>query len=181
MTNETTTAHIDTLTASVQCLMIGNRQVTLSVYRQLDTVTPVQIEPFGRVRDSQDVGGGINVVGAHSTGGALVRSYVGAPRLRGGRCITTTPPADTITGLTGYAEAGRARCSCGAHPWHALILDDDGERVAWVIPNGHASWNYRDQERADAFARAEVADRRARQAIYDEWAELPLIVLAGLR
>ena len=35
------------LTAEVRVLMVGNRQVTRSVYWQLDYVSPLGIEPFG--------------------------------------------------------------------------------------------------------------------------------------
>lgn len=47
------TATVETLTAEVRVLMVGNRQVTLSVYRQLDKFTtsrPLsEFAPFGRV------------------------------------------------------------------------------------------------------------------------------------
>ena len=52
----TTTAHVEVLTAEVRVLMVGSRQVTLSVYRQLDHVRPGHIEPFGRVRDGAEDG-----------------------------------------------------------------------------------------------------------------------------
>lgn len=48
MTAETAT--VEVLTAEVRVLMIGSRQVTLSVARQLDEVEPGDITPFGRVR-----------------------------------------------------------------------------------------------------------------------------------
>ena len=47
--NDPQTATIETLAAEVRVLMLGNRQVTLSVYRQLDWVNPAEIDPFGRV------------------------------------------------------------------------------------------------------------------------------------
>ncbi len=47
-------ATVETLTAEVRVLMLGKRQVTLSVYRQLDVVKPKDCEPFGRIRDAQD-------------------------------------------------------------------------------------------------------------------------------
>jgi len=43
-------ARVQVLTAEVRTLMVGSRQVTLSVARQLDEVRPYEIEPFGRVR-----------------------------------------------------------------------------------------------------------------------------------
>ena len=43
-------AVVKVLTAEVRTLMVGSRQVTLSVYGQLDHAPPEYIEPFGRVR-----------------------------------------------------------------------------------------------------------------------------------
>lgn len=68
------TATVEVLAAEVRVLMVGSRQVTLSVYRQLDEVEPENIEPFGRVRDAKDDEGVyVYVVGSDDTG-ALVRS-----------------------------------------------------------------------------------------------------------
>ncbi len=58
----TTTAHVEVLIAEVRVLMVGSRQVTLSVFRQLDHVRPGHIEPFGRVRDGAE-DGWVQVVG----------------------------------------------------------------------------------------------------------------------
>jgi hypothetical protein len=73
------TAVVEVLTARVRVLQVGSRQVTLSVYRQLDHVDPGQIEPFGRVKDRDDQAGMIHVVGSSTRPvdhGALVRSKV---------------------------------------------------------------------------------------------------------
>ena len=40
-----TTATVETLTASVNVLQVGSRQITLSVARQLDEVSRDEIEP----------------------------------------------------------------------------------------------------------------------------------------
>lgn len=71
-------AHVQVLTAEVRTLVVGSRQVTMSVYNQLDNVSPSEIEPFGRVTPKEMNGVFIFVVGRHRTTGALVRSY--APR-----------------------------------------------------------------------------------------------------
>ena len=42
-------ATVTTLTAEVKTLMIGSRQVTLSIWHQLDRVHPDKITTFGRV------------------------------------------------------------------------------------------------------------------------------------
>lgn len=71
------TATVEVLTAEVRVLQVGRRQITLSVYRQLDRVKPTQIEPFGRVHDSQDEEASswhLFVIGRGRADGALVRS-----------------------------------------------------------------------------------------------------------
>ena len=45
----TSTATVESLTAEVRVLMVGSRQVTLSVARQLDEVPTWEITPFGRM------------------------------------------------------------------------------------------------------------------------------------
>lgn len=70
------TATVETLTAEVRVLMVGSRQVTLSVARQLDEVDPDWILPFGRIRTGKRTPsaavGMIEVIG--SLDGQLVRS-----------------------------------------------------------------------------------------------------------
>lgn len=47
-------ATVEVLSAEVRVLQIERRQVTLTLYRQLDGVDPDAIEPFGRISDPQD-------------------------------------------------------------------------------------------------------------------------------
>jgi hypothetical protein len=73
-------ATVEVLTAEVRVLMVGSRQVTLSVARQLDWAVPEHIEPFGRVRISRvdpDDLGRVEVIG--SAGGVLARSSLREP------------------------------------------------------------------------------------------------------
>lgn len=42
--SDSTTATVETLTAEVRALMVGSRQVTMSVYNQLDRVPHSQID-----------------------------------------------------------------------------------------------------------------------------------------
>jgi hypothetical protein len=74
----TTTATVESLQASVRVLMVGNRQVTASMAKQLDEVEPHQLIPMGRVvlgaRDPQWPE--ITVVGAHRVTSELVRCTV---------------------------------------------------------------------------------------------------------
>ena len=74
MTTVTTTATVQTLTAQVRVLMVGSRQVTLSVFRQLDFAAIDDINIFGRVRDPSDYSvNGIHVIGDSKNTGALCR------------------------------------------------------------------------------------------------------------
>jgi hypothetical protein len=79
----TTAARVELLTAEVRVLMVGSRQITLSVFRQLDRVDSALIEPFGRVRDKPADPGSdrVTVVGRSARPadhGALVRSSLSA-------------------------------------------------------------------------------------------------------
>lgn len=76
------TATVTVLTAEVRTLVVGSRQVTLSVFKQLDYVPYRHIEPFGRVRVSKsddDVDEGVDIVGRDRRTGALVRCWVADP------------------------------------------------------------------------------------------------------
>ena len=67
-----TTATVETIQADVRVLMAGSRQVTLSVFRQLDIYKYIDIVPMGRVNDK-----GSWIVGALRGGphhGSLVRA-----------------------------------------------------------------------------------------------------------
>lgn len=48
--NQVNVALVETLTAEVRVLMVGSRQITQSVFWQLDAVRIEDITPFGRVR-----------------------------------------------------------------------------------------------------------------------------------
>jgi hypothetical protein len=71
------TATVEVLTAEVRVLMVGSRQVTMSVYNQLDGVRCDDIEAFGRVSPPRADEGFIYVVGRSNEplmSGTLVRS-----------------------------------------------------------------------------------------------------------
>lgn len=71
-------ATVECLTAEVRVLMVGSRQVTLSVYRQLDRVPLSECDPFGRVRDGKDLTG-TWIVGRHRETGELVAAVSRPP------------------------------------------------------------------------------------------------------
>ena len=144
-------ATVEVLTAEVRVLMVGSRQVTLSVARQLDQVEPDDIEPFGRIRSSSGprprlpfaAADQIEVVGADRHG-TLVRSAAAIMRYRCG----DSPGRRVI--FNGQQVLGR---QCPDYP-----RGRDGDGPCW---RGH-TW-------------------LDKPAVWWEWSELPLIVLAGLR
>jgi hypothetical protein len=77
--NGGSTATVETLTPEVRVLQVGNRQVTMSVAKQLDSVPLAEIEVFGRV--SVSVWGSdrdnVELIGRSTNTGALVRSFAG--------------------------------------------------------------------------------------------------------
>ena len=80
----TNTATVEALTAEVRVLMVGNRQVTLSVAKQLDTVGFLDVEAFGRIRGvsvrGMSTGGDkIVVIGRERRTGELVTSVIVSP------------------------------------------------------------------------------------------------------
>jgi len=105
------TATVEVLTAEVRVLMVGSRQVTLSVARQLDEVDPFLIKPFGRIRTGARkpfaATGIIEVIG--SLDGSLVRSAEVRERyrcdFRGREFSSATCNGDKVIYLR-----------CGEHP-----------------------------------------------------------------
>lgn len=154
----TATATVETLTAEVRVLMVGSRQVTMSVYNQLDHADIVEIEwpPFGRVHPRDTAMDTVYVVGRHRGTGALVRCHlVNSDEIRrfGKRCYghsdyddyvrESRGPTELVEKLDLYRYVG-APTSLKGHGW------------------GSTEWD-------------------AAKAVWDRLANLPLIVLAGLR
>jgi hypothetical protein len=182
----TDTATVETLTAEVRALMIGNRQVTLSVYRQLDKADPADCEPFGRVRDNKDSGSAVYVVGRHIGSGALVRSS----RWREWRKISFDLAGEFFSVHKYYgrsvdtliSQRDGYSASLAHDPSHLVRRDADASTkfndpdintLTWISPQ--AKWA------CEAEAEARIASAVAQNALHAEWEALPLIVLAGLR
>jgi len=222
------TATVEVLSAEVRALMVGSRQVTLSVYRQLDHVAPDQIEPFGRIRDNKDREHELNTYG-HRTGyrlayvvgrsiesGALVRSSLSE---RVSTLIAYRPTLDGFdvwcnaqhwadpetedaytagTRTAGFpvpdcpelrlALPGLFKVECPDHDGALELRTGGGRATALHGRPMVATPATADAETVDGIEealRAEAAHYaetvRANRAIYDAWAALQLIVLAGLR
>jgi hypothetical protein len=198
-------AEVQLLTAEVRVVMVGSRQVTLSVYRQLDWVAHHDIEPFGRVHDRYDTDGidqghsgtTCYVIGKQKNIGALVRSK--APRVDYFHQLRN---ADKKPGLTTWAAS--KHLPWGRHVYndydriHVPIIEDGNDVV--VVPV-NVTKRYCDEHKTaeagsqltwsgsvSALERDLVAEgfillgqQRHLRALYEQWITLPLIVLAGLR
>lgn len=171
------TATVETLTAEVRVLMVGNRQITLSVARQLDEISLDQIEPFGRVR--LDKGRERYVIGRDRETGALAvsryRVGLGWPHILDGdlsgritacrngpkfdrffyqlefRGRTIRVSEDVVEACDDHPSIGSGRCD----HWNPNGLGDEISNV--------------------------IAEHDKLAALHKAARELPLIVLAGLR
>jgi hypothetical protein len=70
-----TTARVESVTAQVKTLVVGNRQITLSIAKQLDRVPILEMEPWGRVNLTNEIDA-VCVIGKHRETEALVLSCV---------------------------------------------------------------------------------------------------------
>ncbi len=122
------TAIVEALTAEVRVLMVGSRQITLSVARQLDEVMPSMIKPFGRIRSNRNPGvNEIEVIGPNDIG-ELVRASIGYTWM-------TCQDDDSPQGYSGYNK--RRLNSCGScavgdekHKWPRYWGNCDGDKYS---------------------------------------------------
>jgi hypothetical protein len=175
-----TTAHVEVLTAEVRVLMVGSRQVTLSVYRQLDPVEPEAIEPFGRVRDGQ----ASRLTWARHHDADIFRTDI---------CVVGRTADGTLVRSVMSPSWSRRQ-------WEGHILRLEGEaaaleRQAEKEQEQAAQWPRGGWDGLAVATRQKAADNRRQAAdwrngrpkrdkaeeLYRAWQALPLIVLAGLR
>lgn len=190
MTAEQITTTIETLTAEVRAVMIGKRQVTLSVYRQLDDVPWADIEPFGRVRDSKD-GSGIYVVGRHRDTGVLSRSSIHRDHW------WKKAPNAYLHWLFHQSGSGPDHHRVASAHGRQLLWDTDFQGSRSQCPGLHRlnvdrsqieefrAGNFCDlpglETQWQAIAAEQVAKLLPHELEYQEAEKLPLVVLAGLR
>jgi hypothetical protein len=204
MSVNSNTATVETLTAQVRVLVVGKRQVTKSVYQQLDWCSIEGLKPMGRVNvgDTHD----IEVVGAELDTGELVRGGMNEPSrvLRAPECFQhyafhrgidrivspamgLTCWADMVDPAIGGSYVDWARAD--SDPSHVPVYES--EKACLAQPLRHTDWKAwrrgdacnMDALREKTLYRLALADERFEQgcAQYDALADLPLIVLAGLR
>lgn len=110
----TATARIEGLTTELGVLMVGSRQVTMSVYNQLDWVDAAEVEPFSRVAPRDASRYRVYVVGV-STGKGRP-GFAGAGQSRYSACLRRR------------GSRLRSIGECGAHfPLRASDLRRRGE------------------------------------------------------
>ena len=165
-----TTATVETLTAEVRVLMVGTRQVTLSIFGQLDDVAIDKIEPFGRVSPKDADPSYTYAVGRHTDTGELVRCQVLTSRSIMEKILheektaieNLRQNAETYHSLSGRKHAeGRVDGYSGSRMWEAKAQEAEGEA---------------DERQVKMEALAVQMEIDAVR-----WENLPLIVLAGLR
>lgn len=165
-----TTATVEALTAQVRVLMVGSRQITLSVYWQLDDVGPELIELFGRVSPSQAEEGWTYAVGMHKESGDLVRS----------RTVTSRPMMEKILydEQTAISAIRQKAATCRELAKRAREENNRSPFTGWEVMEGQAE-EYEQEYRQRTEARDLLKIKMEADAVTFE--SLPLIVLAGLR
>ena len=183
MTATETTATVTALTAEVRVLMVGSRQITLSVARQLDYAAFGDMEPMGRCRIAPEV---THLIGRHLVTGALVVCQMPwevsfPPRLPRplARAITLCKRLshqgvgrgvysfESPVGAVGFAEDDRVRCAYDH--WYQGQCDP-------LMSASPETWG-----QVEALVRRHEQGQAAYNARIEAAQELPLIVLAGLR
>lgn len=188
-----TSATVEVLTAEVRTLMVGKRQVTMSVYKQLDCVEDDVCEPFGRVT-FDDPRYYVWVVGRDKRTGVLVRSKRERPMSpeHWSKPVTSPPEMADEWCVPGPRRPRRIGRYDPRWTTPAVIAEDGDLAVVWEIPENATvdetitpgDWTFASPDarrRAEEIARETIEMYRRDEASYREWKELPLIVLAGLR
>jgi hypothetical protein len=183
-----TTATVATLTAEVRVLMVGSRQVTMSVYNQLDTADRQDAELFGRVSPKYAQPGYLYLVGRHRDNGSLVRMRIAGS--------AATIEAESDLWLAIHDRRSRAEFLSGyierhlKNPNHPCRSTDHSQCLVSVYHRGDLKRREiqdveTDIERLTAEASELQIDgdreMAAALAVAADAAALPLIVLAGLR
>jgi hypothetical protein len=157
--NGNQSATVETVTAEVRVLMVGSRQVTMSVYNQLDEVSHDRIDAFGRVRPRDEDWRFVHVVGRDRESGALVRSFAWIRHMVREPSAEEVEAANPLMSSIDYRTRAELRKLVReSHRWSSSVIEAAARELArrrmqlsWMTETG------------------------------EDWEKLPLIVLAGLR
>lgn len=75
--------NVETMTATIHVLKLGNRQITLGMFKQLDTVSSEHVEVMGRVNVPKSDYRYADLIGRHKRTGELVCTSVYRPERNG--------------------------------------------------------------------------------------------------
>ena len=172
------TATVETLIAEVRVLMVGNRQITMSVAKQLDWVDECYMEPFGRIKLYEH---SRLLIGKHIASGVLVRSTIPeSPNM---------PYIDRLSAHITVCRTLKRDCETGA-----CVLNLNNNRlkfapgvIRYCEIDGHDAWIRAGH--CDGWIANGMEDEISNQILeFKKYKEhiaalnaLPLIVLAGLR
>ena len=174
------TATVETLTAEVRVLMVGSRQVTLSVAKQLDVCPLSDMTPFGRVSIVDPSHSAWHLIGRHKESGVL--SLASLPhRLPMTPWIGNLPRAVTVCRVYGdnatFLFEGRSihfdgdsRAPCQEKGHYSFATAGETPRCEHWHTNG-----------MDQAIRVSIEVWDAQRAEAESFWAMPLIILAGLK
>ena len=174
-TNGTQTAEVETLTATVRVLMVGSRQVTLSVAKQLDIAAMGEMEPFGRIRLSE-----VCLIGRRIKDGALVRTD-GMPYTTWAPNISELPTKATVCR---HLALGKDSVTLLYNKREIMLWPGCYNLCDEALGHGRYSdtqcghWSVNGNEAA---IESQIAEHDAYVSAAKAAQALPLIVLAGLK
>lgn len=175
------TATVETLVAEVRVLMVGSRQITLSVARQLDRVGLGDIDAFGRIELGLDYGMGA-VIGRQQSTGALVTATYDKSPLR-----TTYFSVVDLPGKVGVCSRLHTSSQTVSLKFNTEPIIVDENAVAFCDIDDHRRYHGAGRcdhwatNGQDAIIEAKIAETKSVVQRHLRAAALPLIVLAGLR
>lgn len=173
------TATVETLTAEVQVLMVGKRQVTLSVARQLDEVRLDELEMFGRVRLSGSDSNSY-VIGRHAKSGSLsLAAYTRSPEIP--LVADLSGKVTVCRRITEGRRSGLVRMRYGGQPIKLELGSTESCGVA-----SHTDWAGEEcgqwfSNGLDIEIQKQIDIDVKHAELCKSAANLPLIVLAGLK
>lgn len=182
MTNTTTAATVETLTAEVRTLVVGSRQVTLSVAKQLDVIPLARLELMGRVRiDKDDTDHSGWAIGRDARTGSLALSkwdYLTRPEL----LVSVDDGIQIMACQNSFTQSDVAYIR-----WEneRFLVWNPKRHEACECPAGTScGWSVEPPESMEfgyEVLRRKVAERDAIIAKHEAATYAPLIVLAGLK